>query len=572
MNLRNVCAVFSSMDPVLICNSRQFELIVAGLILFNAIAIGISTDWAMKNLAEKPPFGFRVMDLFFAFAFTAELSLRLLAERTFFFSRQNDNISWNAFDSLLVCSALIEEVLGFIETANIDMSAMRVLRIMRLVRVLRIVRMMRVFSDLRKMVTGIASSLRSLMWCLLLLVLIMFTFGVCIMQIAGDNIAMNKQANGEGWLPNENEDMILDLFGNLFRTILTLYMCIVGGLDWSDASDPLTEIHTSMGILFAIYIAFAVLCVLNIVTGVFVENATRITQQGDTNAIMDELAIRHMWTDEVQYLFNDADEDHNGELDWKEFEHCLEDERIQNFFKSLGLSLDDESVFALFQLLDFDGNGTVEMDEFVEGCTHVHGNARSLDMVRLRHENKNLQKEMTDLKELCQKFFAGQDPGFAEPTSRSSTPTQKRKTVQKGRKTKRASVGPSDLTASMTTMKGSMTSEDGRLQSPESPSPVPKKSRRGSLLRLGGPKPGQRQSTGPDAEQQFAGTASAPASSWAASRHQNESSGSQANSTPVKPFKKVEAQAANPNSDSAARSQGTTGTTVEDVESESESV
>jgi len=28
---------------------------------------------------------------------------------------------------------------------------------------------------------------------------------------------------------------------------------------------------------------------------------------------------------------------------------------------------------------DFDGDGTVDMDEFIEGCTHVHGNARSLE-------------------------------------------------------------------------------------------------------------------------------------------------------------------------------------------------
>lgn len=382
-----------------IVTSRRFEMSVAGLILSNACFIGIQTDWGMKNIGDTQPGPFRVVDVIFMVGFSVELILRVAAEKTKFISPKNQNINWNVFDSLLVVSSWIEEILAASSTGGIDMSAMQMLRITRLIRVLRVIRVMRVFTDLRKMVQGILSSLKSLVWCLLLLLLIMFVFGVAFMQVASGEMEKIKAA------PENNVEIdeanIRLHFGSLVVTIYTLYISICGGLDWGDAAEPLMSIHPILGMMFAVYIAFAVFCVLNIVTGVFVENATKITQQNDTNAIMDELAIREMWTDEVQVLFKAADADGSGELDWDEFEICLREERIQKYFKRLGLSLEPECVYALFQLLDFDGDGTVDMDEFVEGCTHVHGNARSLDVVRLRHENKIMTRHIEELRDFC---------------------------------------------------------------------------------------------------------------------------------------------------------------------------
>merc|ERR1719456_697385 len=99
---------------------------------------------------------------------------------------------------------------------------------------------------------------------------------------------------------------------------MTLYMSICGGVDWNDAGEPLMTIHESMGFLFAVYIAFAVFCVLNIVTGVFVENANKITTQGDESVIVDELVNRRQ-AEEVQRLFLEMDSNGDGELAWDEF-------------------------------------------------------------------------------------------------------------------------------------------------------------------------------------------------------------------------------------------------------------
>merc|ERR1719261_402071 len=99
-------------------------------------------------------------------------------------------------------------------------------------------------------------------------------------------------------------------------SINTLYMTISGGVDWGDVCKPLTDIHPVMGFLFAMYIAFGVLCVLNIVTGVFVENANKITSNDEDQMIMEELNQRKIWISEVKALFETADQDGSGVLDW----------------------------------------------------------------------------------------------------------------------------------------------------------------------------------------------------------------------------------------------------------------
>merc|ERR1711862_400106 len=60
------------------------------------------------------------------------------------------------------------------------------------------------------------------------------------------------------------------------------------------------------------------------------------------------------------------------------------DHRILTYFQVLGLEITD--VETLFVLLDKDQKGSVDMDEFLLGCMHLKGEARSLDIAKLQYE------------------------------------------------------------------------------------------------------------------------------------------------------------------------------------------
>lgn len=86
-------------------------------------------------------------------------------------------------------------------------------------------------------------------------------------------------------------------------------------------------------------------------------------------------------------------------------EEAFSQNKMSTFMESLGISTDD--VWGLFLLLDADGNGDVDLDEFVTGCMQLRGPAKSLQIAKMSFENKltrqaikNLTDQIQDVKHL----------------------------------------------------------------------------------------------------------------------------------------------------------------------------
>merc|ERR1712117_16387 len=98
-----------------------------------------------------------------------------------------------------------------------DISIMRTLRIFRLVRVFRIIRGARFFNDLRTMVSGIISSMKLLVWALLLLLIIEFVFAVSVLEFVSLEMT-DKQGKPEFAASIEELRQEIDMsWGSLIR-------------------------------------------------------------------------------------------------------------------------------------------------------------------------------------------------------------------------------------------------------------------------------------------------------------------------------------------------------------------
>merc|ERR1712085_233238 len=64
-----------------------------------------------------------------------------------------------------------------------------------------------------------------------------------------------------------------------------------------------------------------------------------------------------------------------------------------------------ETGSGLFELLDFDGDGRLQIDEFAYGLLQLHGNARSIDMVRLKHDALKLAEQLEDISKMSIQYF-----------------------------------------------------------------------------------------------------------------------------------------------------------------------
>jgi hypothetical protein len=238
-------------------------------------------------------------------------------------------------------------------------------------------------------------------------------------------------------VPEEVRLFMKTNFGNVPAAILSLFQAITGGDDWRNFVDPFLEHEkgakgATNALIFSFYVLFAVLVMLNLVTGVFVEGAQRMIQEEKDSEMLSE----------VKKLFNVADVDTSGHLSFEEFKNSVDSSSLSEFLTTVDLgSLDPMS---LFQLLDFDGSGEVDVQEFVQGCMRLRGPARSVDLNALKHDFDNMASSWSEsLQQLDRKInvIAGQVADIGQAQQGENRQGSKA-SVQPGSYKKRNSEGP----------------------------------------------------------------------------------------------------------------------------------
>ena len=242
-----------------------FGYIIIAFIVANSLTMGIQADWMVTHIGEDAPMVFDIFENMFAVVFTCELVMRIFVYNVNFF-RMAD-WKWNIFDTLVVGLQLFDIITtltiqaGSNNQAGANFNFMRLVRLMRLLRILRLMRVLRFVQELRSMVMSIAASLRSLMWTIVLLAFLMYGVGVCLTQMVADR-------GLEDPLIMQRTPEIKLFYGSLVEALVSLFAGITGGIDWNDLLEPLeTEIGPWLAALFVLYIAFAVLAMMNVVTG-----------------------------------------------------------------------------------------------------------------------------------------------------------------------------------------------------------------------------------------------------------------------------------------------------------------
>jgi hypothetical protein len=373
-------------------NSFYFRAVVSAAILVSGICIGFQVDSQLKNVykGQVDDDEWRHVDIFFAVFFTLELIIRVAAERWDFIF--GENWAWNLFDSALVTEAIIDMALTNVQSnsAAPDFSFARLLRLVRFTRVLRILRAMRSFQTLRVMVFSILSSMVSLLWVFLLIFFMIYFFAVLFASGIAEWFTINASSSEVALVP----DSVEEKYGSIADVMMSLFMCISGGDDWSVMVTPLYEVHSFYVLLFVVYIFFMTLGVLNVVVGHFVDNAARASAKDRESVVKNELRQEKEYLLKIQSIFRDADKDHDGQLSWTEFEEYLSNGTAAAYFSTTGL--DANIARTLFLLLDVDDTDKVGIEEFIGGCMRLKGAARSLDVNMLLYETEKMCYKLTE--------------------------------------------------------------------------------------------------------------------------------------------------------------------------------
>mmetsp|Transcript_50062 Transcript_50062/g.131958 ORF Transcript_50062/g.131958 Transcript_50062/m.131958 type:complete len:215 (-) Transcript_50062:18-662(-) len=82
-------------------------------------------------------------------------------------------------------------------------------------------------------------------------------------------------------------------------------------------------------------------------------------------------------------FFELADENGDGELSIAEFKEVLQNPEAEQTLQALGLAAHD--IEWLFDILDVDGNGVLNIDEFISGCLDSKSSEQSRMLLRLQY-------------------------------------------------------------------------------------------------------------------------------------------------------------------------------------------
>lgn len=146
-----------------IIETRQFEHTITGVIVINAVGLGLETS---PEVMSSAGWAIYTLDRLAIAIFVVELVLKLFAYRLNFFRS-----GWNVFDFVIVSVALIP--------ASQQFSVLRALRILRALRLVSVV------PSMRKVIVGLFSAIPSIGTVILMLGLLFYISAVMATKLFG---------------------------------------------------------------------------------------------------------------------------------------------------------------------------------------------------------------------------------------------------------------------------------------------------------------------------------------------------------------------------------------------------
>ncbi|WP_227935049.1 ion transporter [Alkalihalobacillus deserti] len=232
---------------------RAFTSTVIGLIIINAILVGIET---YPDIYQDYKEWFFLADYALLWFFTIEIAMRFIATKP---TKNFFKSSWNWFDFLIIAAGHLFVGAHFIT-------------VLRILRVLRVLRAISVIPSLRRLVDALLMTIPALGNIMILMSIIFYIFGVMgTMLFAG---------------------VAPEYFGNLQLSLLTLFQVVTLESWASGVMRPIFAELAWSWIYFVVFILVGTFIVFNLFIGVIVNNvekANEAEKEEETNTELQEL-------------------------------------------------------------------------------------------------------------------------------------------------------------------------------------------------------------------------------------------------------------------------------------------
>jgi voltage-gated sodium channel len=358
--------------PVNLVDQLWFNVFVTFTTFFNAFIIGLEQEMSDSDGGVSDRVVWYMLEMIFAGIFTIEILLRISAQKVRFALD-----IWNVLDTFIVVGCVIDALV--LQPAKMGGKArmLSTLRTLRVIRLIRLVRMFKFFRELWLLAGGLVNSIKALGWICIILLLMAYVCAVVVTTEIGQNPEVygnGPSYDGEVW-PYE------EYFGSIFKSVFTLFQVMT--LDgWCD--DIVRHIFYFQPILALLFIAFLVLTVfglLNVLIGVVVENTLAAATISDQAMEREQAAKRKRALDQLDVMLELSDSNRSGTISLQELQAASQSRVVLQQLDILEVK--PQEMETLFELLDYEHKGEVNLKKFIASCRELVGGARRRDIAQV---------------------------------------------------------------------------------------------------------------------------------------------------------------------------------------------
>jgi len=333
------------------------------------VTIGVDTSFARNGNAS--PALLNVLEIVFLSLYVIELGMRFggLGCRAI-------KNAWVQFDMFLVICGLLDLLKQIIDAVWRSSSSsmgfldkVLLVRTLRLARLARVLRLMIKFHTLWMLVQGLVNSLLTLIWTGFTISILLYVFSVLGVELMQPDAALSDQYN----------TLVEDNFSSLPVAMLTLLQGLT--LDsFSAIYRPLVMERPELLLYFVPFVLIVSIALMNLVTALMVNSSLEQASSDKNLQEQEETLRRKELVTVLRRAFEELDADDSGMIDVGEMRMAPKD--IQDLLYDI---VGGEDPVQIFELLDLESKGRLEVDQFCDGLIRLSEN-QSLENLRIMRQ------------------------------------------------------------------------------------------------------------------------------------------------------------------------------------------
>ncbi|CAJ1361017.1 unnamed protein product [Effrenium voratum] len=371
--------------------SNPFALMMGGVVIINAILIGVEVD-----LGAVMPLFFIAANLSFLFVYMAELGLRFL---TFGSGVFTDPLT--VLDMVLIVLVFIEQF-AFPGSLARSLPAFRLLRLLRLLRTLRY---LKASAQLLAFVSNSVRTIKTLGWVTFILFVLLWAVAACMHHVIGKSAIWN-----ESYVPWQEFEAFMtfdnrEYFGSVTMSFLSTLQ-VVTTAQWANhIARPILFRYPITAGFFGFFLLTTTYGLLACVVANIVQDAIETSRLLEASNREVEREHRQIAGVRARALLRMVDEDNNGELDEKELAVALENEEFIETLLELEVPI--LSAEGLVLLFDKKGRGFVSFDALVNGLVSMLDDIEEKDMFLMSIWSEGLILKAGAAEQRCERLCRG---------------------------------------------------------------------------------------------------------------------------------------------------------------------